>query len=285
MSHASRPFVPSPSLIQFLRTQAQGTTCQPFQRCNLHGQALARARTMRACSGARSGLRAATRQGGRNDRMRQLDMSPKGHGNPPLGPRFFHAKVLEPRKEKPLLKVQGPKAPSRLLPSPLPGISSHFSTSGPNRRGSQSRPGEPPPPRKPTFRERLWGMVSRQRIKKFEVEELSEFCEERIAPASLSNRHAILAKAALEPRLRCTEVDENGEPTTTDGEFNKTELIAKVLISSYLCYETIIVANLELLSCSTVFCLATFERSTPRACPISSFDRRLSFLTFYTSKS
>lgn len=35
------------------------------------------------------------------------------------------------------------------------------------------------------------------------------------------------AKAALEPRLRCTEVDENGEVILVDGEFKKTELIAK----------------------------------------------------------
>jgi magnesium transporter len=36
------------------------------------------------------------------------------------------------------------------------------------------------------------------------------------------------AKAALEPRLRCTEVDENGEVIMVDGEFKKSELIAKV---------------------------------------------------------
>lgn len=36
------------------------------------------------------------------------------------------------------------------------------------------------------------------------------------------------AKAAAEPRLRCTEVDENGEVILVDGEFKKTELIAKV---------------------------------------------------------
>jgi magnesium transporter len=36
------------------------------------------------------------------------------------------------------------------------------------------------------------------------------------------------AKAALEPRLRCTEVDENGKVILVDGEFKKSELIAKV---------------------------------------------------------
>jgi magnesium transporter len=40
-----------------------------------------------------------------------------------------------------------------------------------------------------------------------------------------TNRRAL---AALEPRLRCTEVDENGNVILVDGEFKKTELIAKV---------------------------------------------------------
>lgn len=36
------------------------------------------------------------------------------------------------------------------------------------------------------------------------------------------------AKAALEPVLRCTEVDEKGDAILTDGAFKKSELIAKV---------------------------------------------------------
>jgi hypothetical protein len=40
-------------------------------------------------------------------------------------------------------------------------------------------------------------------------------------------RHRIL-KAANEPRLRCTEFDENGNVTLVNGEFKKSELIAKV---------------------------------------------------------
>ena len=43
---------------------------------------------------------------------------------------------------------------------------------------------------------------------------------------SPSRTHA--AKAALEPRLRCTEVDEHGKVILADGEFKKSELIAKV---------------------------------------------------------
>jgi magnesium transporter len=40
-------------------------------------------------------------------------------------------------------------------------------------------------------------------------------------------RH-ISAKAAAQPKLRCTELDENGNVVLTNGEFKKSELIAKV---------------------------------------------------------
>jgi magnesium transporter len=43
-----------------------------------------------------------------------------------------------------------------------------------------------------------------------------------------NNRRTLAAKAASEPRLRCTEVDEHGNVILVDGEFKKTELIAKV---------------------------------------------------------
>ncbi|RDA83106.1 hypothetical protein CP532_4431 [Ophiocordyceps camponoti-leonardi (nom. inval.)] len=42
-----------------------------------------------------------------------------------------------------------------------------------------------------------------------------------------NSRRVLTAKAALEPMLRCTEVDESGKVILTDGEFKKTELIAK----------------------------------------------------------
>jgi len=40
--------------------------------------------------------------------------------------------------------------------------------------------------------------------------------------------HRISAKAAAQPRLRCTELDENGNVVLASGEFKKSELIAKV---------------------------------------------------------
>jgi len=43
---------------------------------------------------------------------------------------------------------------------------------------------------------------------------------------SLGSR--ISAKAASEPKLRCTEFDEHGNVVLVNGEFKKSELIAKV---------------------------------------------------------
>jgi magnesium transporter len=48
------------------------------------------------------------------------------------------------------------------------------------------------------------------------------------------NSRQMRAKAAAEPRIRCTEVDENGEVIMVDGEFKKSELIAKVWRSDQL---------------------------------------------------
>ena len=45
---------------------------------------------------------------------------------------------------------------------------------------------------------------------------------------SIFPRRPLMAKAALDPRLRCTEVDEDGDVIMVDGELKKSELIAKV---------------------------------------------------------
>lgn len=82
-----------------------------------------------------------------------------------------------------------------------------------------------------------------------------------------SPRRTMSAKAALEPRVRCTEVDENGETTITDGEFKKTELIAKV---SILLHVNSVPTNSSDTLSSTVFCPAISARSTRPTCRTSS---------------
>lgn len=75
--------------------------------------------------------------------------------------------------------------------------------------------------RKKTSSERLWGPNA---VKPDFQSHSAEELEDSIFTSSMGRR----AKAALEPVLRCTEVDEKGDAILTDGAFKKTELIAKV---------------------------------------------------------
>ena len=72
---------------------------------------------------------------------------------------------------------------------------------------------------------------------------------------------SIAAKASNELKLRCTEFDENGNVTLVNGEFKKSELIAKVRRMEPA---ALIIIDIE----SSMACyLATFERLIPRCCP------------------
>ncbi|GKT96234.1 LOW QUALITY PROTEIN: inner membrane magnesium transporter Mrs2 [Colletotrichum tofieldiae] len=84
--------------------------------------------------------------------------------------------------------------------------------------------GSSAPPR--TWKERLWGIRGRGGAKALKPNDLP-FHDDGEAGSMFNSRRILTAKAALEPRLRCTEVDENGEVILVDGEFKKTELIAK----------------------------------------------------------
>lgn len=77
-----------------------------------------------------------------------------------------------------------------------------------------------------------------------------------------------VAKAAIEPRLRCTEVDENGEVIMVDGEFKKSELIAKVG-NNKPCWLVPWTLMLIRLRSSTGCCHEISARSRPPICHIS----------------
>lgn len=86
--------------------------------------------------------------------------------------------------------------------------------------------GDKPKP-KSTMSERLWGPNTvTPDFRSRSTDEL----DTTIFTTSMTARRA---KAAFEPVLRCTEVDEKGDAILTDGAFKKTELIAKVPPSSH----------------------------------------------------
>lgn len=79
----------------------------------------------------------------------------------------------------------------------------------------------------PTWQERLWGSSARKGAKPLKPDDLPSHDEFGGGSTMFSSRRSLAAKAASEPRLRCTEVDEHGKVILVDGEFKKTELIAK----------------------------------------------------------
>ncbi|GJN67326.1 magnesium ion transporter [Purpureocillium lilacinum] len=87
-------------------------------------------------------------------------------------------------------------------------------------------PQDPKVAREPTWQERLWGSSARKGAKPLKPDDLPSH-DDFEHGSMFTNRRMMAAKAALEPRLRCTEVDENGKVILVDGEFKKTELIAK----------------------------------------------------------
>ncbi|KAH8662018.1 cora-like Mg2+ transporter [Xylariales sp. PMI_506] len=74
--------------------------------------------------------------------------------------------------------------------------------------------------------ERLWW--SREpNARKLKTFDMQEPCDDLDNNSMFNNRRQRAQQAALEPRLRCTEVDENGDAILVDGEFKKSELIAR----------------------------------------------------------
>ncbi|KAH6647064.1 hypothetical protein BKA67DRAFT_525252 [Truncatella angustata] len=79
----------------------------------------------------------------------------------------------------------------------------------------------------PTLKERLWGPRVRKIPSQLKADDLPEHDEDGDNNSMFNTRRQRAEQAALEPRLRCTEVDENGNAILVDGEFKKTELIAR----------------------------------------------------------
>ncbi|KAI1504994.1 hypothetical protein F5X99DRAFT_370476 [Biscogniauxia marginata] len=106
-----------------------------------------------------------------------------------------------------------------------PGLPSCLSASALGVRYSSSNKSQTP--NKPTWKERLWGVKTGKGGKPLEPDDLGEVDGEGDNNSMFNSRRQLSQKAALEPRLRCTEVDENGNVILVDGEFKKSELIAR----------------------------------------------------------
>jgi len=82
------------------------------------------------------------------------------------------------------------------------------------------------------WRRRLWGVTSKRGRHPLHMDDIPPLKDSDDSAFILG--HRISAKAAAQPRLRCTELDENGNVVLASGEFKKSELIAKVGTNCYL---------------------------------------------------
>lgn len=119
-----------------------------------------------------------------------------------------------------------PSGSAPLLARQTPSTRKQFSISS---NAAKAKTSDPTYDNEKSWQERLWGSTAKKGGKPLQPDDLPghhEPCDD--GSSMFNNRRTLAAKAALEPRLRCTEVDENGEVILVDGEFKKTELIAKV---------------------------------------------------------
>jgi magnesium transporter len=79
---------------------------------------------------------------------------------------------------------------------------------------------------KPVWQEWLFGPDPKKKTEPLKEGDIRVRLEEE--SGSIFQRRSSTAKAPLDPRLRCTEVDGGGKVVVVDGELKKSELIAKV---------------------------------------------------------
>lgn len=79
--------------------------------------------------------------------------------------------------------------------------------------------------------QKLWGVTSSKGGRPLRPDDLPSTLRGRddmLETSVFSLGRAVSAKAAAQPKLRCTELDEQGNVVLASGEFKKSELIAKV---------------------------------------------------------
>ncbi|CAN8100661.1 unnamed protein product [Discula destructiva] len=201
MRPALRPTAPSRRLLRFLRSQSEGVPF--FLPHHLHTGTQV---TAACCGQSRRLTESAVSAACGSHNLSRPSL--------PCRPRCPEAAL-----SKPTFRVDN-ILPSHLKRVRSPGLSLLAANNIVAAHRSLSSEDTEDGMRKKTTSERLWGdHAVRPDFRSRGTDEL----EGSIFTSSMGRR----AKAALEPVLRCTEVDEKGDAILTDGAFKKTELIAK----------------------------------------------------------
>lgn len=133
----------------------------------------------------------------------------------PLQANILSLRSLAPAPARSARVARVKRSPS---PSPSPNLAVRC-----QRASSDHKP----TPCKPAWQGWL-GLRTRQLGRPLEPDDLPEVDNEGGSNSMFNNHRQLSKKAASEPRLRCTEVDENGNVILVDSEFKKSELIARV---------------------------------------------------------
>ena len=130
-----------------------------------------------------------------------------------------------------MIRSRSARSPPKLRDKDLRLLASHATTIDARYSSSTQNPSSC----KPTWKTRLWGSGARKGTKPLEPDDLPSQDGDGDHISMFNTPRQLRKKAALEPRLRCTEVDENGNVILIDGEFKKSELIARVRAAVCCC--------------------------------------------------
>ncbi|KAL2263097.1 hypothetical protein VTK26DRAFT_8255 [Humicola hyalothermophila] len=192
MPPALKPLAPSRRLLRFLYAQSEGFA--PAD-CAVR---LSTRRHVCACSRARPSPRSSS--------------APMTRRQPAGQSAFFSLKAVVPKASTKQRPAQSSKT-------------SDFTPTGPTRRYASSEQTPRQSGDKLTWQELLFGPNAKKDESQLEDSDLRVRLEEQ--SGSIFQRRSLTAKAALDPRLRCTEVDGDGKVIMVDGELKKSELIAR----------------------------------------------------------
>ncbi|KAK3989166.1 hypothetical protein QBC44DRAFT_328100 [Cladorrhinum sp. PSN332] len=202
MPPALRPAVPSQNLLRFLRAQSEGLF---FAECAAVGRWPKRPVSRRhacTCNTITSKSRPSTRlpldRLSNQTQRRNVSLRAK----------------LDAILPKSLNKLRATSSANPQASS-QPGDSPRFSSSDRAPSNGESR----------SWQDWIFGPNPKKTRQPLKDDDLQVELEEE--SGSIFQRRALTSKAALDPRLRCTEVDGNGDVIMVDGELKKSELIAK----------------------------------------------------------
>ncbi|KAK3330975.1 hypothetical protein B0H66DRAFT_490852 [Apodospora peruviana] len=206
MPPALKPAAPSWSLLRFLRAQSKAISCfAPTHGSNCEG---ARCSTPSLIHRRNVG----TTSGKQRMANKARSPLPVRYDGVTARPAAFDIGAILP---KGFCQQRTTARLSRLPQSPSEGGARRYSSSDQNTACRSE---------KPKWKEWLFGPGAKRGRSELKQEDLMSMEE---VSGSIFPRRSLTAKAALDPRLRCTEVDGNGDVIMVEGELKKSELIAK----------------------------------------------------------